>query len=260
MGCSSIAWLHPALDTRRLNGTSHLLDPRYVPPTYDPAIYDRPSVTVDVVLFAYRNNDLQVLLIRRKKWPYEDYWAIPGGFVQMNESLEQSALRELCEETGVIDVYLEQLYTFGNPDRDPRTRVISVAYFALVSGDHARQVQGGDDAAEARWWSLAELPPLAFDHDRILRYAHQRLRWKLEYTALGFLLLPETFTLSELQAVYEVVLGEQLDKRNFRRKILSAGVLEETGDHRNGGQRRPARLYRFTAAAIELEQARRRFP
>lgn len=260
MGCSSIAWLHPALDTRRLNGTSHLLDPRYVPPTYDPAIYDRPSVTVDVVLFAYRNNDLQVLLIRRKKWPYEDYWAIPGGFVQMNESLEQSALRELCEETGLDDVYLEQLYTFGNPDRDPRTRVISVAYFALVSGDHARQVQGGDDAAEARWWSLAELPPLAFDHDRILRYAHQRLRWKLEYTALGFLLLPETFTLSELQAVYEVVLGEQLDKRNFRRKILSAGVLEETGDHRNGGQRRPARLYRFTAAAIELEQARRRFP
>jgi 8-oxo-dGTP diphosphatase len=229
------------------------LDPRYVPPTYDPASYDRPSVTVDVALFAFRNDALQVLLIRRKRWPYQDYWAIPGGFIQMGESLEQSALRELREETGVDDVYLEQLYTFGDPERDPRTRVISVAYFALLGADQARQVQAGDDAAEARWWSMADLPPLAFDHDRILRYAHQRLRWKLEYTALGFLLLPETFTLGELQAVYEAVLGERLDKRNFRRKILAAGVLEETGDCRNGGLRRPARLYRFTAAALELQ-------
>lgn len=236
------------------------LDPRYVPSTYDPARFDRPSVTVDVVLFAFRDQDLQVLLVRRKKWPYQDYWAIPGGFIQMDESLEQSALRELQEETGVDDVYLEQLYTFGDPGRDPRTRIISVAYFALVGADQARQVQGSDDAAEARWWPMADLPPLAFDHDRILRYAHQRLRWKLEYTALGFLLLPETFTLSELQEVYQVVLGEQLDKRNFRRKILSTGVLEETAAYREGGSHRPARLYRFTAAAIELEQARRRFP
>jgi 8-oxo-dGTP diphosphatase len=213
-----------------------------------------------VALFAFRNDALQVLLIRRKRWPYQDYWAIPGGFIQMGESLEQSALRELREETGVDDVYLEQLYTFGDPARDPRTRVISVAYFALLGADQARQVQAGDDAAEARWWSMADLPPLAFDHQRILRYAHQRLRWKLEYTALGFLLLPEAFTLGELQAVYEAVLRERLDKRNFRRKILAAGVLEETGACRNGGLRRPARLYRFTAAAIELEQARRRFP
>jgi 8-oxo-dGTP diphosphatase len=236
------------------------LDPRYVPSTYDPASYDRPSVTVDVVLFAYRDDDLQVLLIRRKKWPYQDYWAIPGGFIQRGESLEQSALRELREETGVDDVYLEQLYTFGDPERDPRTRVISVAYFALLGADQVRQVQEGDDAAEARWCSMADLPPLAFDHDRILHYAQQRLRWKLEYTALGFLLLPDTFTLGELQAVYEAVLRERLDKRNFRRKILATGVLEETGTFRNGGLRRPARLYRFTAVAIELEQARRRFP
>ncbi len=212
------------------------------------------------MLFAYRANDLQVLLIRRKKWPFADYWAIPGGFIQMDETLEQSALRELHEETGVDDVYLEQLYTFGDPDRDPRTRVISVVYFALVGADQARRVCGGDDAAEARWWSMVDLPALAFDHERILRYAHQRLRWKLEYTALGFLLLPETFTLSELQAVYEVVLRERLDKRNFRRKILATEVLEETGGYREGGKRRPARLYRFTAAAIELEQARRRLP
>jgi 8-oxo-dGTP diphosphatase len=229
------------------------VDPRYVSPTYDPASYDRPSVTVDVVLFAYRENDLQVLLIRRKKWPYQDYWAIPGGFIQMDESLEQSALRELREETGVDGVYLEQLYTFGDPERDPRTRVISVAYFALLGAGQGPQVQGGDDAAEARWWSMAELPPLAFDHDRILRYAHQRLRWKLEHTALGFLLLPETFTLGELQAAYEAVMGERLDKRNFRRKILATGVLEETGDYRNGGLRRPARLYRFTATAFSAD-------
>ncbi len=161
------------------------MDPRYVPPTYDPASYDRPSVTVDVVLFAYRDNDLQVLLVRRKKWPYQDCWAIPGGFIALDESLEQSALRELNEETSVGDVYLEQLYTFGEPDRDPRTRVISVAYLALASADQARHVQAGDDAAEVRWWSMADLPPLAFDHDRILRYAQQRLRWKLEYQRAG---------------------------------------------------------------------------
>ncbi len=236
------------------------LNPRYVPPNYDPASYDRPSVTVDVALFALRANHLQVLLIRRKNWPYQDYWALPGGFIQMDESLEQSALRELQEETGVADLHLEQLYTFGEPERDPRSRVISVAYVALVRADQARQVQGADDAAEARWWSMADLPPLAFDHGRILRHAHQRLRWKLEYTALGFLLLPDTFTLSELQAVVEVALGERLDQRSYRRKILSTGVLEETEAHREGSQRRPARLYRFTAAAIELEQTRRRSP
>lgn len=236
------------------------LDARYVPSTYNLAQFQRPSVTVDVVLFAFRDDDLQVLLVRRHSWPFRDYWAIPGGFVELDETLEQSAMRELREETGVADVYLEQLYTFGDPDRDPRTRVISVVYFALVGADQARELRAGDDAAEARWWSMVDLPPLAFDHDRILRYAHQRLRWKLEYTALGFLLLPETFTLGELQAVYEVVLRERLDKRNFRRKILATGVLEETEGYRTGGQHRPARLYRFAAAAVELEQTRRRFP
>lgn len=235
-------------------------DPRYVPPGYNPADYDRPSVTVDVVLFAFREHDLKVLLVQRKKGPYQGFWAIPGGFIEMDETLEQAAQRELREETSVSGVYLEQLYTFGDPDRDPRTRVISVAYFALVGADQAYSVRGGDDAADARWWSMYDLPKLAFDHERILHYALQRLRWKLEYTALGFLLLPDTFTLSELQAVYETVLHETLDKRNFRRKILAADILEETGSYREGGQHRPAKLYRFTAAAIELEQARRRFP
>ncbi len=223
--------------------------------------HPRPAVTVDIILFAFLQNALQVLLIQRRNEPFAGRWALPGGFVQINESLEAAARRELQEETGVQDVYLEQLYTFGDPDRDPRGRVITVAYFTLLSADqvaHSR-VRGGDDAQAARWWDVYDLPPLAFDHDRILSYALRRLRWKLEWTALGFLLLPQEFTLSELQRVYETVLNESLDKRNFRRKILAAGILEETGRFREGDHR-PARLYRFTAKAVELEQARRRFP
>ncbi len=220
--------------------------------------YPRPAVTVDVVIFTLREGDLQVLLIRRKNPPFQGMWAIPGGFIRIDESLEEAALRELEEETGVRDVYLEQLYTFGDPDRDPRGRVITVAYFALVPAD-AVHPRAGDDAAEARWWSMYGLPPLAFDHDKILAYALQRLRYKLEYTAVGFELLPETFTLSELQAAYEVILGEKLDKRNFRRKILSAGILEETGEYRTG-EGRPAKLYRFRDDAVAEVKARRLFP
>jgi len=223
--------------------------------------YPRPSVTVDIILFTFYENDLKVLLIQRNHDPFADKWALPGGFVDMDEDLEDAALRELAEETNVTDVYLEQLYTFGEPDRDPRTRVITVSYFALLSVDQVakQQIRGASDANDARWWSMYDLPELAFDHDRILHYALQRLRWKLEWTALGFLLLPEEFTLSELQKVYETVLNEPLDKRNFRRKILATDVLEETGNIREGDHR-PAKLYRFTATAIELEQARRRFP
>lgn len=223
--------------------------------------YPRPSVTVDIVLFAFHNNDLKVLLVQRKFDPFAEKWALPGGFVQMEEDLEQAALRELEEETGVRDVYLEQLFTFGSPDRDPRTRVITVAYFALLSTDQAagQALRAASDASDARWWSMYALPELAFDHQRILSYALQRLRWKLEWTALGFMLLPEEFTLSELQRVYETVLRESLDKRNFRRKILDLGIVEETG-RLYKGDHRPAKLYRFTAKAIELEQARRRFP
>jgi 8-oxo-dGTP diphosphatase len=223
--------------------------------------YPRPAVTVDIILFTFTDNDLKVLLIERNQPPFAGAWALPGGFVEQDEDLDTAALRELAEETNVSDLYLEQLYTFGQPDRDPRTRVITVSYFALLSADQAARldIRGQSDAKEVRWWSMYGLPDLAFDHARILQYALQRLRWKLEWTALGFLLLPAEFTLSELQKVYETVLGEPLDKRNFRRKMLAAGVLEETGRVRQGDHR-PAKLYRFTAAAIELEQARRRFP
>jgi 8-oxo-dGTP diphosphatase len=223
--------------------------------------YPRPAVTVDIILFTFYAGDLKVLLIQRKGEPFKAKWALPGGFVGMDEDLSVAARRELAEETSVTDVYLEQLYTFGQPDRDPRGRVITVAYFALLSADQTAglQLQSSSDADDVRWWSMYALPELAFDHARILDYAMQRLRWKLEWTALGFLLLPAEFTLSELQKVYERVLDEPLDKRNFRRKMLATDVLEETGNIREGDHR-PAKLYRFTATAIELEQARRRFP
>ncbi len=228
--------------------------------------YPRPAVTVDVILFTFLHDCLQVLLVQRRREPFQDCWALPGGFVDENEDLQDAARRELQEETGVSDIYLEQLYTFGEPGRDPRGHVISVANLALLSADRARtlHIQGRDDATDARWWDIYNLPPLAFDHDQILGYALQRLRWKLEWTALGFLLLPAEFTLSELQQVYETSLGETLDKRNFRRKMLASSVegqriIEETGSLR-AGDHRPAKLYRFSAKAIELEQARRRFP
>jgi len=221
--------------------------------------YPKPSVTVDVVLFTFTRGELHVLLIKRNHEPFVHYWALPGGFVQKNERLEDAAARELYEETGLKDIYLEQLYTFGDPGRDPRGWTISVSYFAIVGADLVHEVHAGDDAGDAAWFDVYHLPRLAFDHDRIVRYALQRLRYKLEYTGLGFLLLPEEFTLSQLQNVYEIILQEQLDKRNFRKKILSLNIIEETGRLQHGDHR-PAKFYRFTAAAIELEKARRRFP
>ncbi len=232
---------------------------RDVPPGYDPSQYERPSVTVDVVIFTLRQQDLQVLLIRRKHAPFADYWAIPGGFVQMDESLERAALRELEEETGVHDVYIEQLYTFGEPERDPRTRVITVVYLALVPATALPALRAGDDAAEAEWWSMRDLPSLAFDHAEILKYALTRLRYKLEYSAVGFELLPPTFTLSELQSTYETILGENLDRGNFRKKLRNAAVVEPTRQHRDT-RGRPARLYRFRDDAVAEVKARRLFP
>ncbi|MGH2638894.1 MAG: NUDIX hydrolase [Rhabdochlamydiaceae bacterium] len=215
---------------------------------YDPNQYERPSVTVDVIMMSLRQGDLHVLLIKRRSWPFEGMWAIPGGFVNMNESLETAAKRELREETGVEDVYLEQLYTFGDPGRDPRTRVITVVYFALLDSERL-QVRAADDAIEVEWYSVYKLPPLAFDHSKILNYALERLRGKLEYTTIAFNLLPEQFTLRELQRVYEIILHRHLDKRNFRKKVLSTGILEDTGEKKMEVTHRPARLYRFNPAA-----------
>jgi len=212
-------------------------------------------VTVDVVIFALRDDDLQVLLVQCER---DGLWAIPGGTVGAAEGLEAAAARTLAEETGVRDVFLEQLYTFGDPERVPRGRTISVAYFAAIPAT-AAVPRASDDGGRVRWWSIYHLPPLAFDHKGILDYALTRLRYKLEYTAVGFELLPETFTLTELQMAYEIVLGEDLDKRNFRRKILGAGVIEPSGGYRSG-EGRPARLYRYRDDAVAEVKARRLFP
>jgi len=207
------------------------------------------KVTVDIVIFTIQSDELKVLLIKRGIPPFKGQFALPGGFVHEDESLDNAAIRELREETGVSDVYLEQLYSFGEPGRDPRERIVTVAYYALVSADRS-QLAAGTDTTEAAWWRLSKLPALAFDHRKIVDYALERLRNKLEYTTVGFQLLPERFSLTELQGVYQAILDKKLDKRNFRRKIELLKILKPTAEYRRAGQR-PARLYRFAAARFE---------
>jgi ADP-ribose pyrophosphatase YjhB (NUDIX family) len=206
--------------------------------------YPQPSVTVDLVIFTIAEDDLKVLLIRRGQEPFKGRWALPGGFVEIDESLERAAARELKEEVGVTNVYLEQLYTFGEPKRDPRGRVISVSYFALVDAERQRIV-AASDAAEAQWYSVFDAPKLAFDHAKILDCAVWRLRNKIEWTTVGYELLPKKFTLSELQRVYEIILQRPVDKRNFRKKILAQGQIIELNESRSDVAHRPARLYSF---------------
>jgi 8-oxo-dGTP diphosphatase len=216
------------------------------PETYDATRYERPSVTVDVVIFTLIERELHVLLVRRKRWPHEGMWALPGGFVAIDESLETAARRELEEETGVRDIYIEQLYTFGDPKRDPRTRVISVAYIALVRADK-QKLRVSEESTDVRWFPVRRLPgQLAFDHDAILASALGRLRSKLEYTTLAFELLPEVFSILELKHIYDQIWGEgePIDKGNFYRKIKDANILEDTGMRREG-RGRPTVLYRF---------------
>ncbi len=206
--------------------------------------YPRPSVTVDLVIFTIAEDDLKVLLIRRGQEPFKGRWALPGGFVEINESLERAAARELAEEVGVKNIYLEQLYTFGEPKRDPRGRVISVSYFALVDAER-QSIVAASDAADAEWHSVFDPPRLAFDHKQILDYAVWRLRNKIEWTTVGYELLPKRFTLSELQRVYEIILQRPVDKRNFRKKILAQGQIVELNETRSDVAHRPARLYSF---------------
>lgn len=215
-----------------------------------------PAVTVDVVIFTLLDDELKVLLVQRPIAPFEGRWTLPGGFVQAHESLEDAARRILAEKGRIHNVWLEQLYTFGDPNRDPRARIITVTYFALVSPDKLQQKVGDDSVA---WHSAYDHPDLGFDHSAIVSYAIQRLRYKLEYTAVAFQLLPEAFTLTELQNAYVHILREELDKRNFRRKVLATDLLEETGDVRSGDHR-PAKLYRFSENAKFEIQARRLFP
>ena len=206
------------------------------------------AIAVDVVLFTIQGGTLKVLLVKRKQVPHRGAWALPGGIVRQEESVDAAALRELQEETNVSNVYLEQLYTFGEPNRDPRGRVITVAYYALVNAEQF-ELRGHAPSA-ATWFAIKRLPALAFDHDRIIAYALERLRNKSNYTTVGFQLLPRQFTLTELQRSYEVLLGQRLDKRNFRRKMLQLGILKGTQGFKANGRQRPARLYTFAEPKV----------
>jgi len=215
-----------------------------MPTKYDVSKYERPSVTVDVLLFTIDNEELKILLVKRNEPPYEDSWALPGGFVKMNESLDDAASRELLEESGVKGLYLEQLYSFGNPKRDPRTRVITVTYMALAAKTEWKLKSLGD-AKGAGFFSINKLPKLAFDHAEIVKYGIQRLRNKLGYSNIVLGLLPGTFSLTELQRIYEIILKTSLDKRNFRKKILSTGLIVASGKKMERIAHRPAMLYCF---------------
>ncbi len=208
--------------------------------------FERPGLTVDGVIFGLDLDEevLKVVLVERDVEPFAGMWAIPGGFVRNGESLEQAALRELREETGIADVFLEQLYTFGKPNRDPRGWVVSVAYYALVAPDQ-HHLLATTDARRAEWFPVNRLPKLPFDHDEILRVALQRLRGKLTYAPIGFELLPDKFSIRQLQTLYEIVLGQKLDNRNFRKKIFSLDVLKELNEIQTGVAHRAARLYKF---------------
>ena len=206
--------------------------------------YPRAALTVDCVIFGLDEHELKVMLIQRGLPPFEGKWALPGGFVRLDETLDEAARRELEEETGLRRIFLEQLYTFSQVDRDPRERVVSVAYYALVNlRDH--QVRAATDARDAAWFGVHDVPSLAFDHAEILRLALERLRGKLRYQPVGFELLPRKFTLSELQRLYELVLERTLDKRNFRKRVLAMDLLEETDEVQQDVAHRAARLYRF---------------
>ena len=221
--------------------------------------WPRPMVTVDAVVFDLSEGRTRVLLVKRGKEPYKGRWAVPGGFIEMDEELEDAVARELQEETGLTGVPLEQMRTFGRCGRDPRGRQISVAFTGIATAGQDK-IRAGDDAAKARWFDIEELPEdMAFDHDEILNYAITRLRYKLEYSAVGFQLLPECFSLRELQEAYETVLGEELDKGNFRSKLRKRGVVEATDCYQETGGR-PARLYRFRDNAVAEIKTRRLFP
>lgn len=206
--------------------------------------FPRAALTVDCVVFGLDETDLKVMLIQRDLVPFEGKWALPGGFVRIDETLEEAARRELQEETGLAKVFLEQLCTFGDVERDPRERVVTVAWYALVRlSDH--RVKAATDARAAAWFGMDDLPQLAFDHDRILAVAYERLQNKVRYQPIGFELLPQKFTLTQLQKLYEIILDRTLDKRNFRKKILGMNILQELDEVETDVAHRAARLYRF---------------
>ncbi|HFC36335.1 MAG TPA: NUDIX hydrolase [Candidatus Moranbacteria bacterium] len=203
-----------------------------------------PAVAVDALIFTIRDGDLMVLLIKIGSGPYKNKWALPGGIVQIDETLDDTAKRVLKEKAGVRGIYMEQLYAFSELKRDIRWRMISVAYFALVNSDKIN-LKTMDYYSDIDWIKVSKLPKMAFDHKKIIKYGLKRLRAKIEYTNIVYGLLGDEFTLTELQNVYEIILNQKIDKRNFRKKILSMNLLEETKKIKRGLKHRPAKLYRF---------------
>lgn len=208
---------------------------------------DFPKVAVDLIIFTVNDQKLQVALVKMKKKPFTGMWAFPGGLVRLGESLDDAARRELKEKTGLANVYLEQLYTFGDPKRDPYSHVVSVAYFALIPSERVTLKTAEEKYSAIGWFPADLLPSLAYDHKKMAVYALLRLRWKLEYTNVVYSLLPRFFTLGTLQRVYEIILGKSFDKRNFRKKIIALGLVRRTRKIKSGGVHRPARIYEFTA-------------
>lgn len=206
--------------------------------------YPRPAVTTDCVIFGFDKEELKVLLVRRGIEPYKGKWALPGGFLSMEENADECALRVLQKETGLAQVYMEQLYTFSDIDRDPRYRVVSIAYYALVKLTDYNP-EAGADTETVRWFTLSDLPELAFDHQQILHTGIERVKGKIKYQPIGFELLPEQFTLPELHHLYEVILGVSLDRRNFRKKMLSYNLLIDHGEYMSGAAHRAPILYSF---------------
>ena len=205
------------------------------------------KVAVDAIVFGYSKQEgVSILLIQRKYPPFKNAWAIPGGFILPDETLEEAVRRELREETGIEVNYLEQLYTFGAPQRDPRQRVISIAYVALVKSSQFQQLKASTDAENAQWYNFRELPPLAFDHKEILDAAIERIRTKIRYQPIGFELLDRKFPFADLEKLYIALLGRDIDRRNFSKKMLALGILDETNEYaKPEGKGRPSKMYQF---------------
>jgi 8-oxo-dGTP diphosphatase len=211
--------------------------------------YEQPGVTVDLAIFTVSEGQLKVMLIKRAASPFQGFWSLPGGFLKAGESLDEAAQRVLNEKAPVSDVYMEQLYTFGAPKRDPRSRVITIAYIALIPWQSLPQPETAK-VTDLTWASVDDLPKLAFDHRDILAYAVKRLRAKVSYSSIVYGLMPKRFRLSELQSMYECIINDKLDKRNFRKQMLATGLLKETGRKDLAGAHRPAMLYQFKSKQI----------
>ena len=211
--------------------------------------YPHPAVTTDCVIFGFDGSELQVLLIERGIEPFKGKWAFPGGFLNMDETAGEGALRELKEETGLENAYIEQFNTYSEPGRDPRERVITIAHYALV---RIQEVKGGDDAAKAQWFPIDEVPQLAFDHDKILRDAMRKLRERIHFEPIGFELLPEKFTMRDLQILYESILGVKFDRRNFAKKMMHYELLNQLDETVRPTAKRDALLYSFNKENYEL--------